>query len=249
VSSHIPVVDAGPDRPDSVVDRVIGAIVARIENGEFSAGERLPPEAELAAELAVSRLSLREAVRALAGAGVLEVRRGTGTFVTDLRPERLVRASGSFLDLVGEQGVAELFECRRILEPGVTALAATRIDEAALADLGARLERMRGLDEPERLVAEDLDFHAAIATAAGNATLASLTGAVAGRTARVRIWRAVVENAVLTWTHDQHTAILRALRARDSLAAWTAATTHVTEVEEWVRAHLTGPTGGGGGRR
>ena len=50
--------------------------------------------------------------------------------------------------------------------------------------------------------------------------------------------RAVVEHDVLSWTHDQHTAILRALRSRDSLAAWTAATTHVTEVEAWVRAHL-----------
>ncbi len=171
----------------SVVDRVIGALVARVENGEFSAGERLPPEPDLAADLAVSRLSLREAVRTLAGAGVLEVRRGAGTFVTDLRPERLVRASGTFLSLVGEQGVAELFECRRVLEPGVTALAATRIDDVALADLEARLERMRGLTEPELLVAEDLDFHAAIASASGNATLASLAAAVGGRTARVRI--------------------------------------------------------------
>ncbi|MDD7965414.1 FadR/GntR family transcriptional regulator [Actinomycetospora lemnae] len=236
---------AGSTRTGSVVDRVIGALVARVENGEFSAGERLPPEADLAAELDVSRLSLREAVRTLAGAGVLEVRRGDGTFVSDLRPDRLVRASGTFLDLVGENGVAELFECRRVLEPGATALAATRIDEAALQDLQDRLEHMRGLDDPERLVAADLDFHAAIATAAGNATLASLTAAVAGRTARVRIWRALVEHDVLSWTHDQHVAILRALRARDSLAAWTAATTHVVEVEEWVRAHLT--TAGGRG--
>jgi GntR family transcriptional regulator, transcriptional repressor for pyruvate dehydrogenase complex len=232
-------------RADSVVDRVIGALVARVEAGEFSAGERLPPETDLAADLDVSRLSLREAVRTLAGAGVLEVRRGDGTFVTDLRPERLVRASGTFLELVGEQGVAELFECRRVLEPGATALAATRIDEAALQDLQERLERMRGLTEPERLVAEDLEFHAAIAAAGGNATLASLTAAVAGRTARVRIWRAIVEHDVLSWTHDQHVAILRALRERDSLAAWTAASTHVIEVEEWVRAHLTSA----GGRR
>ena len=50
-------------RADSVVDRVIGALVARVENGEFSAGERLPPETDLAADLDVSRLSLREAVR------------------------------------------------------------------------------------------------------------------------------------------------------------------------------------------
>ncbi|MEJ2889313.1 FadR/GntR family transcriptional regulator [Actinomycetospora aeridis] len=227
----------------SVVDRAIGALVARVENGEFSAGERLPPEADLADALDVSRLSLREAVRTLAGAGVLEVRRGSGTFVTDLRPDRLVAATGTFLDLAGDQGVAELFECRRVLEPGATALAATRIDDAALQDLQERLARMQGLAEPERLVAEDLEFHAAIAAAAGNATLASLTAAVAGRTARVRIWRAIVEHDVLSWTHDQHVAILRALRARDALAAWTAATTHVVEVEEWVRAHLSSAGG------
>jgi DNA-binding FadR family transcriptional regulator len=233
----------GSNGSTSVVDRVIGILVARVEGGEFRPGERLPPEADLAAALDVSRLSLREAVRALAGAGVLEVRRGDGTFVTDLRPDRLVRATGTFLDLVDERGVAELFECRRVLEPGATALAAVRIDETALQDLQERLERMRGLTEPERLVAEDLDFHAAIATAAGNATLASLAGVVAGRTARVRVWRAIVEHDVLSWTHDQHVSILRALRARDALAAWTAATTHVVEVEEWVRAHLVA-TGG-----
>lgn len=170
----------------SVVDRVVGALVARVEAGEFRAGERLPPEGDLAADLAVSRLSLREAVRALTGAGVLEVRRGDGTFVTDLRPERLVRAAGAFLDLVDERGVAELFECRRVLEPAATALAATRIDDAALDGLAERCERMRGLTDPERLVAEDVDFHAAIVAATGNATLDSLAAAVAGRTARVR---------------------------------------------------------------
>jgi GntR family transcriptional repressor for pyruvate dehydrogenase complex len=222
----------------SVVDRVVGALVARIEAGEFRAGERLPPEADLAAGLEVSRLSLREAVRALTGAGVLEVRRGDGTFVTDLRPDRLVRAAGAFLELVDERGVAELFECRRILEPGATALAATRMDDAGLDDLAARCARMRALTDPERLVAEDVEFHAAIVAATGNPTLDSLAAAVAGRTARVRIWRAVVEQDATAWTHAQHDAILRALRARDSVAAWTAATTHVTEVEHWVSDHL-----------
>lgn len=107
-----------------------------------------------------------------------------------------------------------------------------------IVDLVARAEAMHTLTDPERLVTRDLEFHAAIVAAAGNATLDSLAATVAGRTARVRIWRAVVEHDVLAWTHDQHTAILQALCDRDSLAAWTAATTHVTEVEHWVRAQL-----------
>ena len=236
---------AARTRTPSVVDTAIGALVSRIERGEFAPGERLPPESALARELDLSRLSLREAVRALCLCGVLEVRRGDGTFVTDLRPDRMLGALGTFLELADGEGIAELFECRRVIEPGATAIAATRIDDATLDRLAERLERMRTLTDPERLVAEDLAFHADIVAAGGNATLASLATSVAQRTARARIWRAAVALDILTWTHDQHRAILRALRARDSQAAWTAATVHVSEVEEWVRAHLTSA----GGRR
>ena len=81
------------DAAGSVVDVAIHRLKKRIETGEFSPGHRLPPETVLAHELELSRPSLREAVRALAMAGVLEVRRGDGTFVTDLRPDRLVRAA------------------------------------------------------------------------------------------------------------------------------------------------------------
>jgi GntR family transcriptional regulator, transcriptional repressor for pyruvate dehydrogenase complex len=228
------------DERSSVVDKAIRALVARIESGRFAPGERLPAEAVLARELDLSRLSLREAVRALASSGVLEVRRGDGTFVTDLRPDRMLRALGTYLDLVGEDGLTELFECRRVIEPGATALAASRVDEATLDRLAERLERMRTLRDPERLVAEDLAFHADIVGATGNATLASLADSVAQRTARARIWRALVTLDVVQWTHEQHMSIYRALRARDGLAAWTAATVHVTEVEQWVRDRIGG---------
>jgi DNA-binding FadR family transcriptional regulator len=222
----------------SVVDEAIGQLRRRIETGEFAPGHRLPPESVLAAELQLSRLSLREAVRALVMAGVLEVRRGDGTFVTDLKPDRLVSAIGSFLDLASDSGVGELFECRRVLEPGATALAATRMDDATLDELAEQIERMRGMQDPEELVAEDLAFHATIVAATGNPTLQSLASTVAQRTARARIWRAMVKHDVTTWTHQQHLDIHAALRARDSLGAFVAATRHVIEVENWVRERL-----------
>ena len=233
------------DTAGSKVDRAIAALVARIGNGLLVPGQRLPPEQALADDLDVSRLSLREAVRALASSGVLEVRRGAGTFVSDLRPERLLGPLATFLDLVDGDGIAELFECRKIIEPGGTALAATRIDDAGLGRLQEHVDRMAGLRDPEELVAEDLAFHADIVAASGNATLTSLSTSVAQRTARARIWRAAVELDVLAWTHDQHVAILRALRSGDAQAAWVAATTHVTEVERWVTDRLTAPRPGG----
>jgi GntR family transcriptional regulator, transcriptional repressor for pyruvate dehydrogenase complex len=224
--------------PASVVDEAINRLKDRIGAGDFAPGSQLPPAAVLAAGLNLSRLSLREAVRALVMAGVLEVRRGTGTFVTDLKPERLVSAIGRFLELADDTAVGELFECRRILEPGATALAATRIGEPELAALAGKLDKMGTLQDPEELVREDLEFHAAIVAAAGNLTLRSLAASVAQHTARARIWRAVVKSDVLDWTHRQHTEIYEALAARDSLTAFMTATRHVTEVEQWVRQRL-----------
>lgn len=229
-------------QPDSasVVDDAIDRLKQRIGAGEFAPGHRLPPEAALAGELRLSRLSLREAVRALVMAGVLEVRRGAGTFVTDLRPDRMVDAIGSFLQLSHDTGVGELFECRRVLEPGATALAATRIGETQLEGLQGRIERMRGLRDPEELVTEDLAFHADIVAAAGNRTLQSLASTVAQRTARARVWRALVKEDVWARTHQQHLDIYLALLDRDSMAAFIAATRHVADVETWVMERLRG---------
>ncbi|MET8805813.1 FadR/GntR family transcriptional regulator [Streptomyces sp. NPDC004546] len=230
--------DGFGDSVGSVVDVAISRLKKRIEAGEFAPGQRLPPETVLANQLELSRPSLREAVRALAMAGVLDVRRGDGTYVTDLRPDRLVRAIGSFLDLAHDTGLDEMLECRKVLEPGATALAATRIDPASLDALQERIERMRTLHDPEELVREDLAFHADIVAATGNRTLESLLASVTQRTARARIWRALVKSDVLSWTHEQHTDIYRALRAHDSLAAFTAASRHVNDVDAWVRERL-----------
>ena len=221
-----------------VVDEAIRKLTARIESGEFGPGSQLPPEAVLAEQTRLSRLSLREAVRALVMAGVLEVRRGTGTFVTDLRPDRMVRILGRFVELSQDAHVAVLFECRRVLEPSATALAATRVTAEQLADLRERIDRMATLSDPDRLVAEDLAFHAAIVAATGNRTLESLVQTVAQHTARARLWRALVKQDVVSWTHQQHLSIYHALCQRDSMAAFVAATQHVTEVETWVAQRL-----------
>lgn len=221
-----------------VVDEAIRRLQERISSGGFGPGSRLPAEATPAEQLSLSRLSLREAVRAPVMAGVLEVRRGNGTFVTDLRPDKIVRVLGRFLELSQDRHLGELFECRRVLEPGATALAGARITAGQLAELKESVEKMATLTDPEELVAQDLAFHAAIVAATGNRTLESLAESVAQRTARARIWRALVKADVTSWTYQQHLGIYQALRERDSLAAFTAATRHVAEVESWISSRL-----------
>src|SRR5438067_5760864 len=96
-----------------------------ILRGELQAGQKLPPERELAAQLGVSRSSLREAIRALIALNILESRHGNGTFVTSLDPELLAEPI-DFVLKVNESALDALFEARKVVEAGVAALAAER---------------------------------------------------------------------------------------------------------------------------
>src|SRR5687767_4457759 len=113
-----------------------------IVTGQLVPGQRLPPEPELAESLGTSRGTVREAVRALVTARVLDVRRGDGTYVTSLRPELLLAGIGAAADLLQGGFTLELLEVRRILEPAATRIAATRISDTTLAELDACLHRM-----------------------------------------------------------------------------------------------------------
>ncbi|MGH3321303.1 MAG: FadR/GntR family transcriptional regulator [Streptosporangiaceae bacterium] len=218
----------------SVTDEAIVRVKQLIASGELRPGDRLPKEKELAAQLGLSRNSLREAVRALSLIRVLDVRQGDGTYVTSLRPEVLLDALSFAVDLAQDQTIAELFEVRRLLEPAATALAAARVGGDDLAWLADRIERMRKSTSAEGLVQHDLEFHQRIVDVTGNETLASLCRGLSSKTARVRIWRGIVEDGIVEWTCDQHEAILRALRKHDGQLALAAATIHVAEVERWL---------------
>jgi GntR family transcriptional repressor for pyruvate dehydrogenase complex len=209
-----------------------------IVEGQLVPGQRLPPEAELAEVLGTSRSTVREAVRALVTARVLDVRRGDGTYVTSLRPELLLAGIGAAADLLEAEFTVELVQVRRILEPAATALAATRVSEATLARLEALLHRMSEASGHEELVQYDEDFHRHVAEASGNATLASMLNGVTSRTTRGRAWRGVVESGATERTIAEHAAILAALRARDPQLAAAAALLHVSTTESWFRSVL-----------
>ena len=111
--------------PASLTEAAIEQVRELIASGSLSPGERLPPEAELAESLGTGRNTMREAVRALVSARVLEIRRGDGTFVTSLRPELLLAGIGAAADLLHDDFTLELVQVRRILEPAATRFAAS----------------------------------------------------------------------------------------------------------------------------
>jgi GntR family transcriptional repressor for pyruvate dehydrogenase complex len=127
---------------------------------------------------------------------------------------------------------------RRILEGAASGLAAINIDDGMLAELGACLERMRDAETHEVMVQYDARFHALVASASGNATLASLLAGVSGQTIRARVWRGNVDRGVVSRTISQHEDILAALEAHDPVLAQATATIHVATTEGWIRSAM-----------
>jgi len=110
---------------DEAIEKIKDMIVA----GLVQPGERLPKEDELAAQLGLSRSSLREAVRALALVRILDVRQGDGTYVTSLAPELLLDAVSFVIDFHRDDSVLHFLEVRRMLEPAATAIVARDASE------------------------------------------------------------------------------------------------------------------------
>lgn len=225
-------------RAASVTEEAIDKIRERIVSGDWGPGDRLPKESELAAELGLSRNSLREAVRALSQLRVLEVRQGDGTYVSSLEPDLLLESTGFVTHLLLGETAIDLYEVRRILEAAAAGLAAARIDDEEKQDLRGSLERMRVAQSVEELVEADVAFHAVIAKAAGNSVLTSLLSSLSTRTMRVRLWHGRSADDALDETREEHRRIFEAIIAGDPELARAAATAHIASGERWLRSQL-----------
>jgi GntR family transcriptional regulator, transcriptional repressor for pyruvate dehydrogenase complex len=215
---------------EAVPQQIVARLLDLIQQRHLGPGDRLPAERELAATMGVSRSSLREALRALTVLGVCEMRHGTGTYVSSLEPDLLVRPL-SFVLSLSDGGFDQLFEARKVVEPSIAALAARRIDDATLDRLDALAMRAAAVVESaEAFLVADMELHDAIRQAAGNAILGRFMESiqalgVASRKA-TGSRRGVRDQSV-----RDHEAIVAALRARDPAAAADAMHAHLANVE------------------
>lgn len=226
----------GYGQPVSLTDEAIASIRALIQSGKLPPGAKLPPEQQLAAELGISRSPMREAVKALAVARVLDVRRGDGTYVTSLEPAVLLEGLGLAVELMHGHTVLELTEVRRLFEPVATGLAATRVTPDQLAEIRDHLDAMHAAAEDvELLNKHDAAFHRAVVAATGNEALTTLIDGISSSTLRARVWRGMVEANASDRTLAEHEAIYSALADRDAVLAQAAALMHVSTTERWLR--------------
>ena len=224
----------------ALTDEAIAKIRSMIQSGQLPPGTRLPPEPRLAAQMGLSRSGVREAVKVLEAARVLDVRRGDGTYVTSLAPRLLLEGLGVAVELLRDDTLLEVMEVRRLLEPAATGLAALRMPDSAIDELGEILADMRtAADDAELLVRYDIAFHRTVIAATGNETLTSLLDGLSSRTLRARVWRGLIEGNSAHVTLNEHEAIYRALRSRDPALAQATALMHVNTSESWLHTVLS----------
>ena len=171
-----PVGGAGAISPVTAARAVADRLIAAIAVGDYSPGERLPAERELATMLEVSRVTVRAALADLREAGYVEARRGRsgGSFV---RTDWGTRTAEAVQTLLGEgwERMEELFDMRRLIESLVARTAAERHTPEDDAAISAALVRYEQADEAVSARAADVDFHRSVATAAHNSSLAELS--------------------------------------------------------------------------
>lgn len=197
----------------SLVDQVIDQLKEQITSGLWQMNGKIPTETVLAEQLGVGRNTVREAVRALTHAGLLECRQGDGTYV-----RATSELSGAMLRRLRQAEQLEILEVRRALEVESARLAATRrTDEDILRIQAALVERDRAweLDDPDAFVEADLAFHMSVAHATHNLVLIDLYEDFSAAL-RASITAA---GTSLNKSYIPHDAIARAISSGDATAA------------------------------
>jgi GntR family transcriptional repressor for pyruvate dehydrogenase complex len=223
-------VDFGTFSREILSDKVADRILTLIKTQQLKPGDRLPPERELAEMMGVSRLTLREALRALSYMNVIENRQRSGTFITSVEPELLVEHL-EFVFSLDDSTFLELLQARKVVEPGLAEMAAINITDEELANLESVMEKARDLyNDTEAFVNTDIELHAIITRAAQNSMLARFMDSILKISIRSR-QRTVALLEVRKLTVNDHTKIVAALKARDPQAARQAMLDHLTNIE------------------
>lgn len=224
----------------SLADQAADLLLDRIRAGEWELGAKLPGETTLAAQLGVGRSTAREAIRQLAGLGVLSSRQGSGVFVTALD------ARDDWDLVLRRSDILAVIEARTAIEAESAELAAKRRTPADLRAIRRALEG-RGVhrDDIAAHVDADTAFHRAVVQAAGNPILLELFD---GFTPRIR--PAMIEMLRLRGTfgsndfsgsrdHGHHVELAQAIADRDASGAAALSRAHLRSLGEAIAAPHT----------
>jgi GntR family transcriptional repressor for pyruvate dehydrogenase complex len=226
----------------TVTEQVIKSLVSLVCEGTLKPGDKLPSEQQLMEQLHVGRTSLREALRTLSLVGLLEARRGSGTYVTKSFSDYLADQL-EWSAVLGETDLFELVEVRRPLEVQAAISAALRSSEQDLLRLRKALERFETCDEhdEEGRIEADLEFHLELARASGNKVLYRLMSSL--DTLMRRFMRETTSATVRfpDTTIKEHRSVLEAISVQNPAQAAHAMEGHLNSSYKEFLALLSKP--------
>jgi GntR family transcriptional repressor for pyruvate dehydrogenase complex len=228
-------------REETLANRVVVELERLIVDSRLGEGDRLPSERELAAQFGVSRTVVREAVRALSAKRLVEVEGGRGTVVRAPSARAAAESMGLLLRVQESAADADkVAEVRRVLENEIAKLAASRRTDADLVLLEALLDAAeQHTDQPDAFIAEDVEFHAALARATHNELFSVLLDSLAQVMLEVRLLALRIPGTPRR-SLAHHRAVYAAVAAGDPAAARAAMNEHMDEARETLqRAVLT----------
>jgi GntR family transcriptional regulator, transcriptional repressor for pyruvate dehydrogenase complex len=229
---------------ETLADDLAEQLLQDVIDGRYRPGAPLPPEADIAEDAGVSRLTLREAVKTLRAKNVVRIERGRGTFVnppnrwTDL--SALVRAATASRPTGNGAVPRRLIEARRVIEVGAAELAAARRSDADLDALEATLGDMRAAaagGDAEAFVAADIAFHAAVLDAAGNVFLAAVLDPLGQLLVEARRQTSAYEE-IRVHAIAHHEAIIAAIRSGLPERASEAMRAHMDQTKRDLETYV-----------
>jgi GntR family transcriptional repressor for pyruvate dehydrogenase complex len=229
-----------PVQKTGIPEQIVGQVIELIRSRHIGPSEKLPSERELAARLNVSRPALREALRALSVVGLLEMRHGTGTFVSDLQPHSLLTKIGLIMSL-SDHTFEQLFEARLVLEPAIAEMAASKVTQVQVAQMEECIAAIASnLDSDEAVLMHDAALHDLIAIAAGNTFLSESLNSLHLLISSSRR-RTVATPGRAQRSLEELQALVKAIKNRNGVFARAAMQAHLSSVFESL--HLdNGPT-------
>jgi GntR family transcriptional regulator, transcriptional repressor for pyruvate dehydrogenase complex len=231
-----------PVKRSRISQQIVVQLCQMIRSQQVRPGDRLPPERELVELFQVSRGSLREALRALEIAGVIDARQGGGTYVREtfdvgmLSPLALVLDTGS--DLIGS-----LWEVRMIFEPEIASRAALRAEPPDIDAIDAVVRQqerfLAGTESDEAWLDSDHAFHDAVARAAHNEVAVRVVGLINDLLSDGRRHFGATERR-RQHAYLAHQNILSAIRSQQPASAHDAMLGHLRSVEEFIVESVVG---------
>ncbi len=221
-----------PDTRTSLSDGIVEQMVDLISRDVLKPGDRLPSERKLCKRLGVGRSSLREALRSLAVMGIIDGRVGDGTFVSNSN-QRYLEKTLQWGLLLDRKKVQDLIETRLMLESQTAFLAAQRVTAENIEAIEETLRGMEAsIEQPEKYLEFDLQFHLTIARATQNSILYSLLSMIRGYLQEWIKGSLTEPSTTQTETRaklslQEHQKILHALRKGEAGQAQQAMTEHI----------------------